>query len=310
MDGVNSFLQLARSGRGLSRFAAFALLFMVLVVLEGAVVRATGSGAGCGKHWPLCNGQIIPHHPRIATIIEFAHRSLTGICSTLVVILIAWIFIAKSRGARVRKAAVTSGVLLLTEALLGAVLVLGGYVEHNASNARVLVQCVHFTNTMLLLAALAITWWWSRERAAVIVLKPARSQAWVAVVATIVVGATGSVAALADTLFPSTNFLVGLRQDFAATAPLLVRMRWMHPAATLLEIVFVVWLCARVQGALARWVVGLLAAQVVFGIVDVLLLAPISMQVVHLAGADAFWIALVLCAAGILTVADKVQTQA
>jgi cytochrome c oxidase assembly protein subunit 15 len=280
---------------------------MVLIVLEGAVVRATGSGAGCGQHWPLCNGQIIPHHPRIATIIEFTHRSLTGICSTFVVVLIAWVFVANVRGTRVRKAAVASGILLVTEALLGAVLVLGGYVEHNTSNARVFVQCIHFTNTMLLLAALALTWWWSRARAAVTIKKPAQAQAWTVLIATIIVGATGSVAALADTLFPSPSLVAGIRDDFAATAPLLVRMRWMHPAATLLELIFVIWLCTRVSGTIARWVLWLLAAQILFGIVDVLLLAPISMQVIHLAGADAFWIALVILAAEVIT-APKINS--
>src|ERR1700742_4766998 len=94
-----------RTGRGLPTYAALTLGWMVLVVLEGAVVRATGSGAGCGDHWPLCNGQVLPHHPRLATVIEFTHRSMTGICSALTLALIAWTFLAHPRGARVRKAA-------------------------------------------------------------------------------------------------------------------------------------------------------------------------------------------------------------
>src|ERR1700744_4982830 len=124
-------------GRALSGYAAGVLGFMILVILWGAVVRATGSGAGCGNHWPLCNGDFFPHHPRLATIIEYTHRSMTGFCSTMVAILMAWVFFARSNGDRARRAAVWVGVLLLTEALLGAVLVKGGYVETNASNARV-----------------------------------------------------------------------------------------------------------------------------------------------------------------------------
>src|SRR3984957_557981 len=144
---MGAIVQWLRRGRGLRGYAACVVGFMVLVILEGAVVRATGSGAGCGNHWPLCNGEVIPHHPRIATMIEFAHRSLTGILTTMVVGLIAWVFVARERGTRVRRAAVWVGVLLVTEALLGAVLVKGAYVEKNASDMRVFVQCVHFTNT-------------------------------------------------------------------------------------------------------------------------------------------------------------------
>jgi cytochrome c oxidase assembly protein subunit 15 len=218
---------------GLPRFAAIVLGFMILVILEGAVVRATGSGAGCGNHWPLCNGDFFPHHPRVATIIEYAHRSLTAVLTLLVAGLVAWAFVARPRGTRMRKAAAWSGVLLLTEAFLGAVLVKGGYVEHNASDMRVLMQCIHFTNTMLLTAALALTWWWSRERPTPSIAQDAgtRTAAWVALASTIVVGATGSVAALADTLFPSPSLLAGLADDFQASSPLLW-LDWPAPSGS------------------------------------------------------------------------------
>ena len=302
---MNSFLNAVRGGRGLSRYAACVLGFMVVVILEGAVVRATGSGAGCGNHWPLCNGEVIPHHPRIATMIEFAHRSLTGVLVTMVVGLIAWVFVSRERETRVRRAAIWVGVLLLTEALLGAVLVKGAYVEKNASDMRVFVQCVHFTNTMLLVAALALTWWWAREREGVVAAVEARSVAWLAVVATIVVGATGSVAALADTLFPSPSLRAGLMEDFSAAAPLLVRMRWVHPAAALVGVVCVAWLCVRVRGSAARWLGWLMGLQLVLGVGDVLLLAPTWMQVLHLLGADLYWIALVVVCAEIVRLDKK-----
>jgi cytochrome c oxidase assembly protein subunit 15 len=287
---------------GLPRFAAIVLGFMILVILEGAVVRATGSGAGCGNHWPLCNGDFFPHHPRVATIIEYAHRSLTAVLTLLVAGLVAWAFVARPRGTRMRKAAAWSGVLLLTEAFLGAVLVKGGYVEHNASDMRVLMQCIHFTNTMLLTAALALTWWWSRERPTPSIAQDAgtRTAAWVALASTIVVGATGSVAALADTLFPSPSLLAGLADDFQASSPLLIRMRWVHPAAAVVGLACAIWLSMRLGGRLGRWVIALIAAQIILGVTDVLLLAPTWMQVLHLLGADLYWVALVAACAEVL----------
>jgi len=290
-----------RSGRGLARYAAVVLGFMVLVILWGAVVRATGSGAGCGNHWPLCNGDFFPHHPRLATVIEFTHRSMSGVCTTLVAVLVAWTFVVRPRGDRARRAVVWSGVLLLTEALLGAVLVKGGYVEQNASNMRVLVQCVHFTNTMLLMAALTLTWWWLGEREAAFRSgSAARGIAWMALAATVVVGATGSVAALADTLFPSPSLSAGLAQDFSAGAPLLVRMRWLHPAAALIGLGCAIWLSLALRSRTARWLLALIAAQFVLGTADVLLLAPVWMQVLHLLGADLYWIALVAVCSGMI----------
>jgi cytochrome c oxidase assembly protein subunit 15 len=280
--------------RALSRFAVLTLGFMVIVILEGAIVRATGSGAGCGNHWPLCNGDFFPHHPRLATIIEYVHRSLTAVITILVAALIAWTFVATPRGDRSRRAAVCSGLLLITEAFLGAVLVLGGYVETNASNMRVLMQCVHFTNTMLLMAALTLTWWWlSPRRQLGVSTEAARRIAWVALAATILVGATGSVAALADTLFPSPSLGAAFAQDFAPTAPLLIHMRWLHPAAAIVGLACVFWLSLHLRNAMGRLLLTLIAAQFVLGTADVLLLAPTWMQVLHLLGADLYWIALV-----------------
>ena len=295
---MSKLLTWVRGGRGLRGYAAVVLGFMVLVILWGAVVRATGSGAGCGNHWPLCNGDFFPHHPRLATVIEFTHRSMSGVCTTLVAVLIAWTFLARPRGDRARRAVVWSGVLLLTEALLGAVLVKGGYVEQNASDMRVVVQCVHFTNTMLLMAALTLTWWWLGERENTLRTGvTARGIAWTALAATVLVGATGSVAALADTLFPSPSLSAGFAQDFAASAPLLVRMRWLHPAAAIVGLGCAIWLSLALRSRPARWLLLLIAAQFLLGAADVLLLAPVWMQVLHLLGADLYWIALVaVCA--------------
>jgi cytochrome c oxidase assembly protein subunit 15 len=285
-----------RSTRSVARFAVITLGFFILVVLWGAVVRASGSGGGCGASWPLCNGDFFPHHPRIATVIEFIHRSTSGICTVLDLALIVWTFMVTPRGHRARVAVVWSAAFLILEAGLGAVLVLRHYVEDNISTGRVVMQSIHFTNTLLLMASLAMVAWFLRDGASAPASPAPRWVAWLAIISTIMVGATGALAALADTLFPSPTLRTGLAADFAANSPLLVRMRWMHPAAAVVALVCVL-LLVRTGTRTARIVLGLVLLQFVLGISDVLLLAPTWMQVLHLLGADLYWVMLVVLAA-------------
>lgn len=304
-----SAVPVRQPSRLLGAFAWVVVGYNILVILWGAVVRATGSGAGCGKAWPLCNGDFIPHHPRLATIIEFAHRSMSGVCTVLIVALAVWVFRVTATGDRARKSAIASVFFLVTEALLGAALVLGGYVEHNISAARVVMQSIHFTNTMMLLAAVGVTAWWISQREQKSGEAHADSSliwpAWIAAISTIVVGATGAVAALADTLFPSPSLREALAADFAASAPLLVRMRWIHPASALVGLCCVLWLALRIRSKLSRAVIALLILQILLGIVDVLTLAPTWMQIVHLLAADIYWIALVALVADTIWPASR-----
>src|ERR1035441_10004101 len=99
--------------RLLPRFAWFAVFYNVLVILWGALVRASGSGAGCGNRWPLCNGQVIPVSPGFHTIIEFTHRMMVGGSTLLVLALLVWSFRATVKGHAARALAVASTLLLL-----------------------------------------------------------------------------------------------------------------------------------------------------------------------------------------------------
>jgi heme a synthase len=307
----------------LARFAWGVLAYFILVVLWGAIVRTTNSGGGCGAHWPLCNGYVNPlHHPRLATIIEFAHRQSTTVATGLTVALTVWTFRATQKGHRARKAALWSVFFLVTEALLGAALVLRGWVEHNDSTGRVIAQAIHFTNTLLLMGALTLNAsflgkWRETEHNP----RASKFAALMAVLATIAMGATGALAALADTLFPSRSVAEGMALDFARSAPVLVRMRWLHPGAVLIGSCCVVWMVsqritARQPDRLSLAVIGLLALQCVLGVADVLLLAPAWMQLLHLLGADLYWVALVLLAAetiwpaSVATVASDYQPAA
>ncbi|HET7273737.1 MAG TPA: COX15/CtaA family protein, partial [Longimicrobiaceae bacterium] len=206
-----------------NRFATYAIGvvgYNLLVVLWGAYVRATGSGAGCGSHWPLCNGVVMPRPERIETVIEFSHRVTSGLALLAVVGLLVWAFRAYPKGHRVRGAAIVSMGFMLLEAALGAGLVLFGLVEENASVFRAFSMSAHLVNTFLLIGALTITAWWATGAPA-LRFRDHDRLLWPLVgglVGMIVLGITGGIAALGDTLFPSTSLVEGIRADFSGTA--------------------------------------------------------------------------------------------
>ena len=303
---ANSISMPGHQMRGVTRFAWAVVGYNVLVILWGALVRATGSGAGCGNHWPLCNGQVIPLSPTLHTIIEFTHRCMTGGSTFVVLGLLVWTFRATIKGQAARALAVISTVLLLNEALLGALLVKLGYVTGNQSVGRMVLLSIHLSNTLLLVAALTLTARFLGTGQRWVDLSGKRNLGWTiaGLAATLVVGVSGSLAALGDTLFPAATLQAAFAQDFAASSPWLLRLRGVHPASAVVAAVFVVWLVVRANRSgiqrLGNIVVGLLIAQFVLGIADVLLLAPTWMQIAHLLGADLYWVALVALTAEVL----------
>ena len=128
MDSVTSFGMLYKtSGLKLSGFARFAwgvLAYNLAVILWGAYVRASGSGAGCGSHWPLCNGVVVPYAPRVETLIEFTHRIMSGLAFLLIIALMVSAFRLYIKGNPVRLGAGFSMLFMVSEALFGAGLVL------------------------------------------------------------------------------------------------------------------------------------------------------------------------------------------
>jgi heme A synthase len=295
------------------RFARFAwalLAYDVGVVVWGAYVRATGSGAGCGKHWPLCNGEVVPRAPRVETLVELSHRVSSGGALLLTAALAAWAWAAYPRGHRVRRSAVTAAIFMACEAAIGAALVLFELVAHDASAKRALSVSLHLVNTFFLLASTAMTAWWASGGEAIRV----RGQglvAWTTAVplaAMLLVGMSGAVTALGDTLFPSTSLASELARDFAPSAHAFVRLRALHPfLATLTTATIVVsgsitraLRPAKAVRMLSRAATAFAVGQVAAGLLDVATLAPVWLQLTHLMLAEAVWIALVLTAAAAL----------
>ncbi len=270
------------------RFAWATLGYTILVVLWGAYVRATGAGAGCGSHWPLCNGEVLPRAPRLETIIEFTHRVTSGVAGLAVAALFIWAWRAFPRGRRVRTAAALSLVFLIIEAMLGAGLVLFEYVARNASAGRAVYLSAHLINTQVLLALLAATAWFAARDG---VWQGIPATLWVAIPVALAVGVTGAIAALGDTLFPAASVAAGVRAELSGSAHAILRLRLLHPAAAVSGGAYLLWIAFRERATLLGWLV---AIQLAAGVINVLLLAPVWMQIAHLLLADLLWVALIV----------------
>ncbi len=284
------------------RFVAFAwalLIYTVLVILWGAFVRATGSGAGCGDHWPLCNGEVIPRAETMATLIEFGHRLTSGLAGLLALGLGVWAFRLFEKGSKVRKAAAWTVFFMGTEALIGMALVKLELVAYNVSVLRAWVIAAHLLNTFLLLAALTATAWWAGGGHAPRFRGQGALGATLAatVLGVFVLGASGAVTALGDTL------TIGGGID-PATDPIvaaLVGLRLYHPLLALIVGVGVIasFLLVRRTGRRKAYffslgVLSLYLTQLAIGLINVRLMAPVPLQLIHLFLTDLIWIGLVV----------------
>jgi len=292
-----------------ARFAWTALYWNVAVVLWGAYVRATGSGAGCGNRWPLCDGDVVGASAKAQTIVEFTHRITSVISLLMVTGLVIWCWRVTKKGDWARYSTVLAAALLANEALLGAALVLLKHVGNDQSVGRILFLCLHFGNTLLLLATLSLTAaWLSNGSRSFTLISKWREVGFIGLgrLATLVTGTTGAVAALADTLFPATSLPLSLAQDFGSGTPALLRVRLLHPAIATVAACYILWVILRSSTGRNRFsrsaiaLIILLFVQVGIGMANVLLLAPVWVQIAHLFVADALWILLVLASADLV----------
>jgi cytochrome c oxidase assembly protein subunit 15 len=299
-----------------ARYAWSVLAYNLLVILWGTVVRASGSGNGCGDHWPLCEGQVIPHAAQLSTLIEFAHRMTSAVAAVLVIGLVVLAWRALAAGSAARRYAAAALVFTLLEGLIGAALVLFGETGTNASMGRVVILSCHLVNTFLLLASLALAAWTADERRTAVAAVASEAAAprgagtglalayAGGLLATLAVAIAGTIAALSDTLFHATSLDAGLQLDFAAASSPIVRLRVIHPVLAVVVAALLAGLAVRTRARvtapaarrLAGGLLGLLGVQIGLGAFDVLLLAPLWLQVLHLLVADLVWLDLVLLA--------------
>lgn len=292
-----------KTRRHFSIFAIAVLAYNVPVILWGAYVRISFSGDGCGANWPFCNGQVIPQHMATPMAIEFTHRAMTSLDTFAVLAMVVWAFLAFPKQHAVRKYSVLSLIFLFVEALLGAGLVLFRLVARDQSAGRAWYLSAHLTNTLLLLAALTATAWLAYSNSERLRWSNASRQMLVALAITVVVSITGAIAALGDTLFPASSLAAGMRQDLSSTTGMLLRLRVLHPAVAILGAAYLMWVAAsalKFAGhalplrAAAKRVIAAVGLQIAAGVVNIALLAPVWMQLIHLFIADLVWITIVL----------------
>lgn len=293
-----------------TRYAWLVLAFNILVILWGAVVSSTGSGAGCGDHWPLCDGEVIPRDPSVERMIEFSHRATSGIALLMVFGLAGWAFRLYAAGHRVRRGAVASVIVIIVESLLGAGLVLFRWTAMDTSAMRVVIQPIHMLNTLILLGTILLTAWWASGGQAIAWRTSGRLRWFVLGGLCIwLMSATGSIISLGDLL------AIRLGENYNQLVELLVRLRLGHPAISILAGLLLLWL-AFIRTNMApttsarRWswaVAGLVVVQWSVGLLNVFLLVPLWTQLLHLLLADLLWISFLLWMFNALAEAPVVQ---
>ena len=278
------------------------LAFTLAVIVWGAFVRVTGSGAGCGSHWPTCNGEVVPRSSSTATLIEFTHRITSSLALLFVVVVLVYALRLLPKAHPGRAAAAWSLFFMLTEAAVGAGLVLFEKVAQDTSIARGYWMSAHLANTFLLIASMTATTVFAyldpRAEGSGTRHKALFYAGGFAFFAT---GISGAIAALGDTLFPSDTFLEGARLDLAPSAHLFLKLRAIHPFTAVASALLLLFIAGQVMrngnraAASAGKALGLLVLlQVLIGLVNLLLAAPAALQLLHLLVGDAAWISFVV----------------
>lgn len=293
----------------LGRYWSAGLLYTLFVILFGAVVRITGSGAGCGQHWPTCQGELAHLPKKLETAIELTHRLTSGLSMFLVFALAFLSFRAFERAHPARRAAVAACIFMIVEALVGAALVLLELVGNNDSLWRAVVMAVHLVNTLALLAAMVVSIWTVRRpKLHRLDWGFSGDGAWAygGALVLAVVSAAGAVTALGDTLYPVAKVLEQGASG-AGSVHFLNTLRGVHPVMAVIGAAVLVWGAGRLADTeskgddrdaeigprtkMARIIVFLVILQVFLGLLNIVLSAPGWMQVLHLACANSIWIA-------------------
>jgi heme A synthase len=300
--------QIAKLSR-FAKYAWFVLACNVVVILWGVFLRASKSGDGCGQHWITCHGEFIPSAPELKTVIEFSHRATSALAGLLIIALLLWAILrwrteqseSSLFGLKVAFAAL---IFVIIEGALGAGLVLTGNTAETLTPARPFWMAAHLLNTLILLAVLATNAWSASTGQTIKILGWTRIRSHIVVGAMVVflIGASGSVAALCNMIFPSATLQEGFLKDISPTSHVLLKIRPFHPIIAVAGSVALFFWFGWIQKTfadkrvrrLSRLLSALIVVQLVFGAVTLLSLSPILMQLGHLLLADGIWLSFII----------------
>lgn len=249
-------------------------IYTLLVILWGAWVRISHSGNGCGDHWPVCQGEIIPDLTQKKTFVEYFHRLMSGAYG-LIVIYLWWKLRQVQKNYRLRNLFL---VLMITEALLGAALVKFNLVTTNDSFMRLIFMSLHQLNSFMLTG---VTYLLYKSFTPQFHFKLNRLH-----ILFILVPVTGAIAALSTTLFPTISLFQGIIEDFNSNSHIFIKLRILHPLMALtIMIGFMSWLFQKGQTRLALETLF----AVFIGIVTLVTLSPVYLKLSHLFIAHLLW---------------------
>ena len=275
----------------LSSLATAGLTTSILSILAGAIVRATGSGDGCGASWPTCNGRVIPSLETSSEIIEFSHRSISG-----VLLIVTLLLFVKSKDPDTpllhKKIINYLTFFVLLEAAIGAVIVIYEWVGLNSSLPRIIAVPLHLVNTFALLGFYTLIFYLLRESENKL-SNFFDKRIKIAFVLFFLTGATGSITALADVLFPSASFVEGFIEDFDSTSEVLTRLRILHPFVSTILSIFLFLESNRFKKEFAidtSTIKVLVIVGVILGVLNVVSNIILPLSILHLLLADLLWI--------------------
>lgn len=305
---------------GFARFAWAYVLYLLFVILFGAWVRITHSGAGCGDHWPTCHGEVVPFQPSVETMIEYTHRLTSGFLGIVGLAVCIWAFKRFGGKHRVFVASIVTLLFIVFEALIGAGIVLKELVADDDSVARAIVIALHLANTLILTGSAAMMAWWAsvEDRFGRVELGSWRQLSialGIGLLAIVATSMSGAVTALGDTLFPvdptvGEGLFQRVRDDLSAANHFLVRLRIVHPIVATLTATYLLMLANwvrlsdRASAQSVRWANVLIVStlgNVAIGVANIALHAPGAIQLIHLFVAQGVWISAVLTGASALS---------
>ena len=275
----------------INKLSLYGLVVSVFSIIAGAIVRATGSGDGCGASWPTCNGEIIPELDTPSELIEFSHRSVSGVL--LIITLIIFVKSFKDEVPTLQKKIIWSlTFFVLLEALIGAVIVIYEWVGMNSSVPRIIAVPIHLVNTFGLLGAYTLLFHLTRNSKTTLNNFFDRGFK-IGLFLFLLSGATGSIAALADVIFPSESFITGLAEDFDTKSEVLTRLRIFHPIVASALSLYLYSEANRLQNeyqVITKNIKLLIFLGVLLGVSNVISNIILPLSILHLLMADLLWI--------------------